>query len=241
MKTLKVFIPLLFMFLMNACYIDNHINEDVKACFTVSGSSHYVNEAVYFVNCSQDAYEYEWDFGDGTTSKQRNPTHVFTQQGNYQITMTAFGDYDHDTFTDVVFVAGSTDLDILVMYLGTEDPVSNCVVTLFSTENDWENLTDPIVSGSTGSNGIMLFLNLNPVVYFIDAYKYVSETTYYSNYLQGYATDNLLEDVVNYYNIYVELLNSGKNSERKSVVIRKIEASSKEEHERIINENINKK
>jgi PKD repeat protein len=240
MKTLKFLIPALVLMTFSACIIDRPYYEDVNACFTVSGTTHYVNEPVYFVNCSQYAYSYEWDFGDGYGSNQRNPVHTYLESGNYQVTMTAYGDYDQEIFTDVVTVVGSTDLYILVMYLGTEDPVSNCEVTLFGNETDWENLTNPIDSKTTGSNGVVLFTDLSPVEYYIDAYKYVSETTFYSNYLQGYATLPLEEDEVNYYNIYVELLTTDKLNKRESVVIRRIEPSSKEEHDRIIKESLNK-
>jgi PKD repeat protein len=241
MKTLKFFlIPVMMLLLLNACIIDNHHYEDVNACFTVSGSTHYVNESVYFVNCSQYAYSYEWDFGDGYSSNQRNPSHAYLEPGNYQVTMTAFGDYDQETFTDVVTVTGSTDLNILVMYLGTEDPVSNCDVTLFATEDDWQNLTNPLVDAATASDGIVVFTGLDPVVYYIDAYKYVSETQFYSNYYQGYATLALNLDEVNYYNIYVELLNTSKGFRKDNVVIKMIEKSSKEDHDRIIKASLNK-
>ncbi|HSI79378.1 MAG TPA: ThuA domain-containing protein [Solirubrobacterales bacterium] len=34
------------------------------------------------------APEYEWDFGDGETSSQANPTHVFEQNGTHEVTLT---------------------------------------------------------------------------------------------------------------------------------------------------------
>lgn len=240
MKVLKFLIPAMVMLTFSACIIDRPYQEDVNACFTVSGSDHYVNEPVYFVNCSQYAYSYEWDFGDGFGSNQRNPIHTFLEPGNYQVTMTAYGDYDQETFTDVVTVGGSTDLDILVMYLGTEDPVSNCEVTIFGTETDWVNLENPIGTQTTGTDGLVLFVGLNPMAYFIDAYRSVSDTSFYNNYYQGYATNPLNENEVNYYNIYVELLYTTKGFKRESLVVRMIEPSSKEEHDRIIKESLNK-
>lgn len=35
-----------------------------------------------------EPYHYEWDFGDGTTLQLRNATHVYTQPGNYTVTLT---------------------------------------------------------------------------------------------------------------------------------------------------------
>jgi gliding motility-associated-like protein len=47
---------------------------------------------ITFINNSQDADTYLWDFGDGTTSVEINPTHTFLQPGNYKIKLTAFAD-----------------------------------------------------------------------------------------------------------------------------------------------------
>jgi PKD repeat protein len=34
-----------------------------------------------------DTHTYAWDFGDGTTSTEKNPTHTYTMAGNYTITL----------------------------------------------------------------------------------------------------------------------------------------------------------
>jgi PKD repeat protein len=33
-------------------------------------------------------YGYKWDFGDGSTSRVKNPTHYYTAAGNYTVTLT---------------------------------------------------------------------------------------------------------------------------------------------------------
>jgi PKD repeat protein len=37
-------------------------------------------------------YTYEWNFGDGHTSKEQNPTHTFTQNGDFLVTLTVKDD-----------------------------------------------------------------------------------------------------------------------------------------------------
>lgn len=44
---------------------------------------------VDFSNLSQFASEYRWDFGDGTTSIQTNPSHTYTLPGTYQVRLIA--------------------------------------------------------------------------------------------------------------------------------------------------------
>lgn len=46
-------------------------------------------EAMQFNNTSTNADSYFWDFGDGFTSTNENPSHIFGAAGNYDVTLTA--------------------------------------------------------------------------------------------------------------------------------------------------------
>ncbi len=237
MKNIKFIIPVLFLIFSSSCIERTPYYEEVDACFQVSGSTHYVNETIYFNNCSLNAKDYEWEFGDGTISNQRNPDHVYTASGTYQVILTAYGyDNSFERYTHTLTIQGSTDLDLLVLYYGTEDPVSNCDVTLFDNENDWDvlNLDNQVDAATTNNYGSVIFENLNTIVYYIDAFKNALDNSYYSNYYLDYATDILIKNTVNEYNVYVELLTSDKRSKKGKYKIKYIEKSSKEEHERII-------
>jgi gliding motility-associated-like protein len=45
---------------------------------------------VQFFNDSQEADIFLWDFGDGTTSSEINPVHIYTSVGNFKVSLTAF-------------------------------------------------------------------------------------------------------------------------------------------------------
>ncbi len=47
---------------------------------------------VKFVNFTPNAASYLWNFGDGETSTQKNPFHVYKKNGNYDVSLTAYGD-----------------------------------------------------------------------------------------------------------------------------------------------------
>ena len=47
---------------------------------------------------------YSWDFGDGTTSRTRNPTHTFKADGEYTIALTVTNQYGSDTKTEPAYI-----------------------------------------------------------------------------------------------------------------------------------------
>ncbi len=47
---------------------------------------------VAFTNFSQNATSYSWDFGDGNTSTETDPTHVYDAVGSYDVVLTAKND-----------------------------------------------------------------------------------------------------------------------------------------------------
>lgn len=55
------------------------------------------NAYAVFVNTSQNATSYWWDFGDGATSTAANPYHQYTDTGTYTVTLIAWGNNFSDT------------------------------------------------------------------------------------------------------------------------------------------------
>jgi len=64
----------------------------VKSYFTISNVELNINEAIVFKNESEDATTYLWDFGDGTTSSEANPSKIYTVPGMYTVKLKAIGD-----------------------------------------------------------------------------------------------------------------------------------------------------
>ncbi len=54
---------------------------------------------------TQGASSWYWDFGDGTTSTQRNPFHIYQNSDTYTVTLVACNYYGCDTTTQTVIVA----------------------------------------------------------------------------------------------------------------------------------------
>ena len=57
-----------------------------------SSFTYTVNEdtgTVTFINVSKEAKTFSWDFGDGTTSKEKDPVKTYTSSGTYKVTLVA--------------------------------------------------------------------------------------------------------------------------------------------------------
>jgi len=67
--------------------------------FVIDGST------VTFTNNSNNAMDYIWSFGDGSSASDTiNPTHQYDNPGTYEVTLTAFAEYCEVTFTQAIFL-----------------------------------------------------------------------------------------------------------------------------------------
>jgi gliding motility-associated-like protein len=59
-----------------------------NAYFEIAPRFVYVNDQdVHFFNLSDNGDLYFWDFGDGAGSSEMSPTHLYTREGNYDVTL----------------------------------------------------------------------------------------------------------------------------------------------------------
>ena len=71
-----------------------------KAEFTITENFGYMNGNIIFNNTSTGADTYYWDFGNGQTSTEINPSHTYTKDGTYLILLTAMNKLNcSDTFS----------------------------------------------------------------------------------------------------------------------------------------------
>lgn len=88
-KSIKILSLLLVFVSFLSC--DN--DDDSVQNNTLSSRYTYIREAtpgvITFINTSENADTYLWDFGDGTTSIIKDPVKAFTQTGEYVVNLTA--------------------------------------------------------------------------------------------------------------------------------------------------------
>jgi PKD repeat protein len=87
-------------FAFDDIYIYNWICTPPVANFTYNVSDFTVE----FTNASTNATSYSWNFGDGNISTDTNPTHIYTSNGTYPVTLIAINDCSSDTITKNVLL-----------------------------------------------------------------------------------------------------------------------------------------
>lgn len=92
----------LAMLLLVAISCKKEEDTGTKAVFSYVADGFKVN----FTNFSTNATSYEWDFGDGNTSTQRSPMHIFRAKGDFLVTLRASGGQAESTFVDTVVILG---------------------------------------------------------------------------------------------------------------------------------------
>ena len=97
MIALKRFIPffVLSLIVMTGCKKENYNFDDlpevVKSFFTIADTDLVIDEAIQFTNASENAESFTWNFGDGTTSTDKDPVKTYSDPGIYTVTLTAVG------------------------------------------------------------------------------------------------------------------------------------------------------
>jgi len=88
---LKVFKPISIIYEDSLKEIDLNTNKQPKVSFSIKCKSGCVPFELDITNNTSNAFEYEWNFGDGKKSKTKNPKHIYRYGGVYEISLTVKG------------------------------------------------------------------------------------------------------------------------------------------------------
>ncbi|MCH7534355.1 MAG: PKD domain-containing protein, partial [Bacteroidetes bacterium] len=108
----------------NTTLYDNIQVMSTQPNFKINTSSGCSPLTVNFTNLSSNSTKWFWNFGDGSTSSSFNPTHVFAQDGHYDITLAtqnSFGCVDTITYATMINVFNAE------LNVGTGDTSNGCM------------------------------------------------------------------------------------------------------------------
>ncbi|NQT76919.1 MAG: PKD domain-containing protein [Bacteroidetes bacterium] len=84
----------------NTVTVSNGWNEPPHANFYANNTWVSAGQTVFFYDQSANsASNWEWDFGDGGTSLQKNPSHIYSEDGNYTVILSVSNSFGTDTET----------------------------------------------------------------------------------------------------------------------------------------------
>lgn len=184
--------------------IENKINSE--ACFNWTSETNKVGSEIHFSNCSKNSTHYSWTFGDGETSIQSEPSHIFKKQGTYEIKLLAGEDKNQDGMLDFKDDADSlkktitidpNHLAVELTILTTSNwsienpiyiPVPNAIVSLYKEYPESFNLGEPDYTMTTDNDGKIKIYDED-----IDAVCFVVESNSESNIVNGYQIDGVFQ------------------------------------------------
>jgi len=140
---------------------------------------------VDFTNTSSNAVSYLWDFGDGETGTEENPTHVYGQDGTYEVSLTATSEMCGDDVhmeTIVINTVGVSETGFAEnmevypnpsngnIYLSLQQEVKNVSVKVFNMQGKMllNRFYSNLKAGPTKIGGLT---NLQPGVYFMEVWN----------------------------------------------------------------------
>lgn len=99
-------IGVLSLVIFNSCKKDEDDDDDTTTQNPVASFQFEVSATnfleVTFTNFSQNATSYSWDFGDGETSSEKNPVHVYAAAASYDVVLTASNSGKNATFSATI-------------------------------------------------------------------------------------------------------------------------------------------
>lgn len=115
---------------------------DFSASLTSSCQTPFTVE---FTNLSSNGGAFSWDFGDGGTSTQVNPSHTYTSNGNYTVTLIVDGascGTDTETRPNYISVDPNNPCVALMPGNGVGDVQTTCIGTLYDDGGPSSNYQD---------------------------------------------------------------------------------------------------
>ena len=124
MKNLKRIGQFLFVAILAASLFTSCEEDDPKvlpvSAFTFSPATIVPWDVVTFTNTTTEGVTYSWNFGDGNTSTDENPTNMYTAAGTYTVTLTATNADGENVATQDIIVDAISNTYKMTFYGDTE-------------------------------------------------------------------------------------------------------------------------
>ncbi|MEX0966180.1 MAG: PKD domain-containing protein [Bacteroidia bacterium] len=152
----NVILLLLTISVLVSCHEKGDIDKlipPVDADFVIGNDNCKFPCDVSFINRSEYATNYRWNFGDGRASEETheiNPTHRYREEGTYEVTLVAHGPSGYAAVTKTVTISGTNTVSYFMNYKADGEAVS---VMQFSATRDTTGGVNKIIISGTDASG----------------------------------------------------------------------------------------
>ena len=174
-----------FIFLLS-CSDDDPVDmpPTPEACFEASETTVKTGAEISFSNCSKNASDYLWDFGDGNSSTEPGPSHMYAAAGSYTVKLLAGTDNNNNGVLEEGDEANATtetiEVEAVVKSMeftikdGTSWAMGNPTLTdvegatanLFASQSAFDSGT-PDFNATSDASGKVVFNDLENGNYFL--------------------------------------------------------------------------
>lgn len=197
------------------------------ASFSADTNEPEVGQTVFFNNNSHNGEKFEWDFGDGYMSNDRNPSHTFTATGSFEVRLTAISKSNlSDMSILMINVMVPTLLELEVREYYSQDVIPGASIILYSTVPDWDAQINKVTEGFTDADGIAVFSSLDSFVYYVDVWEATHDNYTLRNEDVGFIrTPEILLHKINRFIAWVDVAVHTKGIVRgnRDLIIKKLE------------------
>lgn len=154
-------IAIISMVIMVSCSKGDAVNtgnlQNLVAAFSVSDEKHLVDSTIQFINESiglENSTSFEWDFGDGTSSTLKSPTHTYTEVENYIVKLTLRNGSLKDEISKEIAISLSNDIPNRIPLKSRLDALNGKIMVCAhranysgAPENSLKSISDAINNG----------------------------------------------------------------------------------------------
>ncbi|MCZ2277588.1 MAG: PKD domain-containing protein [Bacteroidia bacterium] len=113
------------------------LNHSLIAAFNYQAGKLVAPVEVTFTNQSEYAESYSWNFGDGSGSIEKDPKHIYQQEGTFKVTLTAYSGGNQVEVSDYIEIKNPYTKCILTGYILDELPLKKL------NGQSWDSITGP--------------------------------------------------------------------------------------------------
>ena len=201
--------------------------KDPEADFFIEIDKAKVGSEVFFHNTSHNAETYEWDFGDGYISTDKNPVYKYKLTGTYEVVLTAYSKKGKESKAMMELeVVEPSLLVVEVLEYWDEYPVAEASVILYPTLKDWDDQTNKIIEGFTDADGIVVFADLEPIKHFVDVWEQNHDNYQLRSEDSTFVTtQKIVQDKIQWFVAWVDYVEHTKGTTRsdRQMVIKSLE------------------